>query len=49
MCWFVVRFGAEGLFWIEARSVYIPPFPDPMSSFAICGIYWVWLLLLYLI
>ncbi|MFS8022723.1 hypothetical protein Hanom_Chr16g01442851 [Helianthus anomalus] len=34
---------------IEARSVYIPPSRDPMSSFAICGIYWVWLLLLYLI
>ncbi|MFS7947540.1 hypothetical protein Hanom_Chr06g00549481 [Helianthus anomalus] len=31
---------------IEARSVYIPPSPDPISSFAICGIYWVWLLLL---
>ncbi|MFS7973376.1 hypothetical protein Hanom_Chr09g00855901 [Helianthus anomalus] len=30
--------------WIEARSVYIPPSPDPISSFAICGIYWVWLL-----
>ncbi|MFS7920218.1 hypothetical protein Hanom_Chr03g00221841 [Helianthus anomalus] len=29
---------------IEARSVYIPPSPDPISSFAICGIYWVWLL-----
>ncbi|MFS8015150.1 hypothetical protein Hanom_Chr15g01352971 [Helianthus anomalus] len=31
---------------IEVRSVYIPPSPDPISSFAICGIYWVWLLLL---
>ncbi|MFS7964511.1 hypothetical protein Hanom_Chr08g00751231 [Helianthus anomalus] len=35
--------------WIEARSAYIPPFPDPISSFAICGIYWVWLLLLLLL
>ncbi|MFS7901840.1 hypothetical protein Hanom_Chr01g00004341 [Helianthus anomalus] len=33
---------------IEARSVYIPPSPDPISSFAIYGIYWVWLLLLLL-
>ncbi|MFS8002981.1 hypothetical protein Hanom_Chr13g01208501 [Helianthus anomalus] len=32
---------------IEARSVYIQPSPDPISSFAICGIYWVWLLLLF--
>ncbi|KAJ0483408.1 hypothetical protein HanIR_Chr13g0664481 [Helianthus annuus] len=24
---------------IEARSVYIPPSPNPISSFAICGIY----------
>ncbi|MFS7906402.1 hypothetical protein Hanom_Chr01g00058771 [Helianthus anomalus] len=32
--------------WIEARSVYIPPSQDPINSFAICGIYWVWLLLL---
>ncbi|MFS7972960.1 hypothetical protein Hanom_Chr09g00850961 [Helianthus anomalus] len=30
---------------IEAKSVYIPPSPDPISSVAICGIYWVWLLL----
>ncbi|MFS8021634.1 hypothetical protein Hanom_Chr16g01429731 [Helianthus anomalus] len=30
---------------IEARSVYIPLSPDPISSFAICEIYWVWLLL----
>ncbi|MFS8004018.1 hypothetical protein Hanom_Chr13g01220681 [Helianthus anomalus] len=35
--------------WIEARSVYIPPSPDPISSFAICGIYWVWWLLLLLL
>ncbi|MFS7909966.1 hypothetical protein Hanom_Chr02g00100761 [Helianthus anomalus] len=33
---------------IEARYVYIPPSPDPISSFAICGIYWVWLLLFLL-
>ncbi|MFS7932124.1 hypothetical protein Hanom_Chr04g00364161 [Helianthus anomalus] len=33
---------------IEARSVYIPPSPDPISSFAIYGIYWVWLLLTFL-
>ncbi|MFS7953202.1 putative HD domain-containing protein [Helianthus anomalus] len=34
---------------IEARFVYISPSPDPISSFAICGIYWVWLLLLLLL
>ncbi|MFS7957872.1 hypothetical protein Hanom_Chr07g00671481 [Helianthus anomalus] len=34
--------------WIEARSVYISPSPDPISSLAICGIYWVWLLLLFI-
>ncbi|MFS7974755.1 hypothetical protein Hanom_Chr10g00872431 [Helianthus anomalus] len=33
---------------IEARPVYIPPSPDPISSSAICGTYWVWLLLLLL-
>ncbi|KAM0059636.1 putative nucleotide-diphospho-sugar transferase [Helianthus debilis subsp. tardiflorus] len=45
--WYGVRFGAEGLSESslsiprdEARSVYITPFPDPISSFAICGIYW---------
>ncbi|KAJ0527605.1 hypothetical protein HanHA300_Chr09g0335811 [Helianthus annuus] len=27
------------------RFAYIPPSPDPTNSFAICGIYWVWLLL----
>ncbi|MFS8012016.1 hypothetical protein Hanom_Chr14g01315771 [Helianthus anomalus] len=26
---------------IEAMSVYIPPSPYPISSVAICGIYWV--------
>ncbi|MFS7970297.1 hypothetical protein Hanom_Chr09g00819361 [Helianthus anomalus] len=31
---------------IGARPVYIPPSPDPIRSSAICGIYWVWLLLL---
>ncbi|KAJ0598990.1 hypothetical protein HanHA89_Chr04g0171781 [Helianthus annuus] len=31
---------------IEARFVYIPPSPDPISSSAIFGIYWVWLLFL---
>ncbi|MFS7972956.1 hypothetical protein Hanom_Chr09g00850921 [Helianthus anomalus] len=30
---------------IEAKSVYIPPSPDPISSVVICGIYWVWLML----
>ncbi|MFS7922807.1 hypothetical protein Hanom_Chr03g00253321 [Helianthus anomalus] len=25
---------------IEARYVYISPSPDPISSFAICGIHW---------
>ncbi|MFS7967656.1 hypothetical protein Hanom_Chr09g00788281 [Helianthus anomalus] len=54
VCWFVgllfvfelrVSLEAASLsLWIEARSVYIPPSPDPISSFAICGIYWVWLL-----
>ncbi|MFS8031432.1 hypothetical protein Hanom_Chr17g01545871 [Helianthus anomalus] len=24
---------------IEPRSIYIPPSPDPISSFVICGIY----------
>ncbi|MFS8024983.1 hypothetical protein Hanom_Chr16g01469681 [Helianthus anomalus] len=33
---------------IEARSVYIPTSPDPISSSAICGIYWGWLLLFYM-
>ncbi|MFS7988417.1 hypothetical protein Hanom_Chr11g01034591 [Helianthus anomalus] len=31
---------------IETRSVNISPSSDPISSFVICGIYWVWLLLL---
>ncbi|MFS7983886.1 putative armadillo-like helical protein [Helianthus anomalus] len=31
--------------WIEARFAYIPPSPDPTNSSAICGIYWIRLLL----
>ncbi|MFS7923061.1 hypothetical protein Hanom_Chr03g00256401 [Helianthus anomalus] len=40
--YFEPRFSLEAAslsLWIEARSVYIPPSPDPISSFAICGIY----------
>ncbi|KAJ0481191.1 hypothetical protein HanIR_Chr13g0639911 [Helianthus annuus] len=33
---------------IEERFAYIPRPPDPTNSSAICGIYWVWLLLLLL-
>ncbi|MFS7924783.1 hypothetical protein Hanom_Chr03g00276731 [Helianthus anomalus] len=46
VCWYAIRFGVEvsqevaSLFLgIEARSVYIPPSPDLISSFAICGIH----------
>ncbi|MFS7996586.1 hypothetical protein Hanom_Chr12g01131661 [Helianthus anomalus] len=48
MFWYVVRFGAGGL---SGSSLFIPrdkgkvclhpPSPDPISSFAIYGIYWV--------
>ncbi|MFS7988964.1 hypothetical protein Hanom_Chr11g01041161 [Helianthus anomalus] len=46
--WYDVRFeprvsleAASLSLGIEARSVYIPPSLDPISSFAICGIYWI--------
>ncbi|MFS7933792.1 hypothetical protein Hanom_Chr04g00383991 [Helianthus anomalus] len=45
---FLPRVSLEAAFlslWIEARYVYIPPSTNPISSFAICGIYWIWLLL----
>ncbi|MFS7946956.1 hypothetical protein Hanom_Chr06g00542401 [Helianthus anomalus] len=32
--------------WIEVRFAYIPASPDRTNSFAICGTYWVLLLLL---
>ncbi|MFS7982394.1 hypothetical protein Hanom_Chr10g00962381 [Helianthus anomalus] len=61
VCWYVDGFRANGLepgvsleaaslsLGIEARSVYIPPSPDPINSFAICGIYWVRLLLVVVV